>query len=81
MVADFATQARRALDFLDLPWEDGVLRYRDRLTTKAVHTPSYLDIQRPVHAGAIGRWKKYAASMEPHLDRLRPLVEAFGYAW
>lgn len=81
VVEDFAGQARRALDFLGLPWEDAVLAYRDRLATKAVHTPSYLEIQRPVHRGAVGRWQKYARWMEPHLQRLRPIVEAFGYRW
>ena len=81
VVSDFAGQARRSLDFLGLPWEDAVLAYRDRLATKAVHTPSYLEIQRPVHRGAVGRWRKYARWMEPDLLRLRPLVEALGYAW
>jgi len=81
VVDDFAGQARRSLEFLGLPWEDSVLAYRDRLVTKAVHTPSYLEIQRPVHRGAVGRWQKYARWMEPHLQRLRPMVEAFGYRW
>lgn len=81
LVTDFTGQARRALAFMDLPWEEGVVDYRERLVTKAVHTPSYLEIQRPIHAGAVGRWKRYARWMEPHLQALRPMVEALGYSW
>ena len=81
LVADLPGQARRAVEFLGLPWDDGVLGYRERVAEKVVHTPSYLAVREPVHARAIGRWRRYERWMQPHLEMLRPLVEAFGYEW
>jgi tetratricopeptide (TPR) repeat protein len=79
MVADLAAAARRALAFLDLPWEDSVLNYRERVAVKTVHSPTYLDVAKPVHRGAIGRWKNYARWLEPSLPLLERFVKGFGY--
>jgi Sulfotransferase family/Tetratricopeptide repeat len=79
IVEDLPAAARRALTFLKLPWEDGVLGYRERLTTKTVHSPTYLDVAQPVHRRPIGRWKNYARWLEPGLKQLDPFVKAFGY--
>ena len=81
LIADLPGQARRAVEFLGLPWDDAVLGYRERIAEKVVHTPSYLAIRESMHTRAIGRWRKYETEMQPHLDLLRPLVEAFGYEW
>lgn len=79
VVADMKTQARRTLDFLQLPWHDSVLAYRDQLRDKTVHSPTYLDVARPIHRQAVGRWKNYLPWLEPHLEELQLLLEAFGY--
>ena len=79
MVDDLASSARRALTFLKLPWEDSVLNYRERLSAKTVHSPTYLDVAKPVHRGAIGRWKNYARWIEPCLPLLERFVREFGY--
>ncbi len=78
-VTDLERQARRALDFLGLPWDDCVLAYRDRLKTKAVASPTYEAVSRPLYSSAIGRWKNYRKYLEPFLPILEPVVEAFGY--
>jgi len=79
MVEDLPAAARRALAFLELPWEDSVLGYRERLAQKTVHSPTYLDVAKPVYRGAIGRWKNYAKWLEPSLPMLERFVKAFGY--
>ncbi|MES2708469.1 MAG: sulfotransferase [Verrucomicrobiota bacterium] len=79
VVADMERGARRALDFLGLPWDPALLSYRARLSGKTVHSPTYLDVAKPIHAQAVGRWKNYLPWLEPQLERLRPFVEAFGY--
>lgn len=79
MVEDLSILARRALAFLDLPWEDSVLNYRERLTAKTVHSPTYLDVAKPIHRGAIGRWKNYAQWLQPCLPLLERFVKEFGY--
>lgn len=79
-VANLAQQARRSLDFLDLPWDPKVLDYRDRLKTRAVSSPTYEAVSKPLYTSAIGRWKHYQKFIEPCLETLHPLIDAFGYS-
>jgi len=79
-IAHLEREARRALDFLELPWEPEVLEYRERLKTKAVSSPTYEAVSQPLYTTAIGRWRNYQKYLEPCLETLQPFVEAFGYA-
>ncbi len=79
-VADLEAQAKRALDFLGLPWEPKVLLYREHLAKKAVASPTYEAVSLPLYTSAIGRWKNYQKYLEPCLETLEPLVKIFGYA-
>jgi tetratricopeptide (TPR) repeat protein len=78
-VADLEKQARRALQFLGLPWEPQVLNYRERLRRKAVGSPTYEAVSQPLYTRAIGRWKSYQKFLDPYLPILQPSIEAFGY--
>jgi hypothetical protein len=78
-VSGLEAQARRALQFLDLPWDPQVMQYRERLKSKAVASPTYEAVTRPLYTSAMGRWKNYQKYMEPCLEILQPCVEAFGY--
>jgi hypothetical protein len=78
-VADLEKEARRALEFLGLPWEDQVLNYRERLEQKAVGSPTYEAVSQPLYTRAIGRWKNYRQYLEPYLPILEPSIDAFGY--
>jgi tetratricopeptide (TPR) repeat protein len=78
-VADLEKEARRALEFLGLPWEDQVLKYRERVRHKAVASPTYEAVSQPLYTRAIGRWKNYQAFLEPCLPILQPSIDAFGY--
>ena len=79
-VTHLEQQARRALEFLGLPWEPRVLQYRDRLKTKVVASPTYEAVGQPLYTSAIGRWRNYQKYLEPCLEILRPCADAFGYA-
>lgn len=79
-VADLEGQARRVLEFLEMPWDDGVLAYHRRAQRKHVHSPTYEAVTQPVYTRAVGRWRNYAAQLEPCMDVLQPFIEAFGYA-
>lgn len=72
-------EARRALDFLGLPWEPGVLNYRERLREKPVASPTYEAVSKPLYTSSIGRWTHYEEYFEPLQTVLRPSIEAFGY--
>ena len=78
-VSDLGQQARRALELLGLPWDSQVLNYRERLKTKAVASPTYEAVAKPLYKSSIGRWTHYAKHLEPLLSKIQPFVEAFGY--
>jgi tetratricopeptide (TPR) repeat protein len=78
-VAGLEREARRTLEFLELPWESQVLNYRHRLKEKAVSSPTYEAVSKPIYTSAIGRWKNYQKYLEPCLEILQPSIEAFGY--
>ena len=78
-VADLEREARRALKFLDLPWEPQALDYRERLSKKAVGSPTYESVSQPLYTRAIGRWKNYQKFLEPCMPILQPSIDAFGY--
>jgi tetratricopeptide (TPR) repeat protein len=79
LVRDLPAVARRTLEFLKLPWEEAVLNYREHLAGKTVHSPTYLDVAKPLHGKPIGRWKNYARWLEPCLPGLERFVQEFGY--
>jgi tetratricopeptide (TPR) repeat protein len=79
MVDDLESTARRTLDFLDLPWSDGVLSFNEHAQKKLVRSPTYADVGKPIYKTSQGRWKNYQKYLEPHLARLEPLIKAFGY--
>jgi len=78
-VNDLESAARRALDFLGLPWEENVLNYRERVRKRPVGSPSYEAVSQPLYTRAIGRWRHYQPFLEPWLPILEPSVKAFGY--
>ena len=78
-VSDMESQARRALEFLGMEWDAGVLQYRERLKDKAVASPTYEAVSRPLYKSAMGRWRYYEKYLEPSLETLAPCLRAFGY--
>jgi tetratricopeptide (TPR) repeat protein len=80
LVEDTEKQARRALEFLELPWDESVLEYHKRAQEKFVSSPTYGDVTKRIYKGAVGRWKNYRQYLEPHLHILDPYIEAFGYS-
>lgn len=79
VVAGLESSARRALEFLELPWDERVLAFHEHAGKKNVRSPAYAEVGRPVYKTAQGRWRHYQKYLEPHLDRLEPFVKAFGY--
>ena len=80
MVDDLAAITRRVLAFLEVGWDERVLRFHEHARGKAVRSPTYADVLRPVHKGAVGRWKNYQRHLEPYLEKLQPFIEAFRYS-
>jgi tetratricopeptide (TPR) repeat protein len=78
-VLNLENETRRVLEFLGLPWESQVLKYRDRLRDKPVASPTYEAVSQPLYTRAIGRWKNYQKFIEPCLPILQPSIDAFCY--
>jgi tetratricopeptide (TPR) repeat protein len=80
LVADLPTSARRLIDFLGLPWHEGVLRYHEEAAKRTVLTPSHQDVCQPIFTRARGRWRRYEQHLTPILPVLAPYLAAFDYA-
>jgi tetratricopeptide (TPR) repeat protein len=79
MVNDLKSASRRVLDFLNVPWDERVLRFDEHARQKLVRSPTYAEVTKPVFKTAIGRWRHYQKYLEPYLDKLAPFVKKFGY--
>jgi hypothetical protein len=55
-------------DFLDLPWEDGVMRFHESASPAA--TASAAQIRRPLYATSVGKWRRHEAALSPLATRL-----------
>jgi tetratricopeptide (TPR) repeat protein len=79
VVTDLTAVAHRVLSFLDLNWDERVLRFDEHARQKLVRSPTYAEVAQPITKAAVGRWKNYQEYLEPLLPRLEPFVSAFGY--
>ena len=80
LVASTEAEARRLMEFLDLPWEEDLLRFNQRARSRAIGTPSYAQVIQPVNSKAVGRWHAYERHFNARtLDLLRPWIDRFGY--
>ncbi|MDR3689494.1 MAG: sulfotransferase [Fimbriimonas sp.] len=77
LVADKETEARRIVDFLNLPWSERCMRHEQNQRT--VRTPSLWQVRQPIYRSSVGRWRDY----EPWLGELLesvPRAEESGIA-
>jgi hypothetical protein len=80
MIAEPTGETKRVTEFLGLTWDEAMLDERRRFERKAVRTPTYDDVTKPLYTRAMGRWETYQQYLAPGLPILQPYVEAFGYA-
>ena len=65
-------EARRLVAFCGLAWTPACLEFQSN--TAPVATASSVQVRQPIYRTAVGRWRKYAAHLEP----LRALLETAG---
>jgi len=78
-VADYSGEARRLLEWMELPWDEGITGYRDHLRKRGVNSPTYEAVNQPIYTKALDRWKNYRSHIEEHFPILEPVMEKFGY--
>jgi tetratricopeptide (TPR) repeat protein len=69
VVADTEKEARRLIDFLELPWDDKCVDFHK--SDRPVKTASVAQVRKPIYNTSVKRWTKYG-------DGLQPLVDAIG---
>lgn len=79
VVTDFDTQIGDALKFLGVPWTDDVKNFHTHAQARHVRTASASQVTQPLYASSIARWQSYARHLAPHMNTLRPFIEAFSY--
>jgi Flp pilus assembly protein TadD len=79
LIGDPLGESQRVAEFLGLTWSPSMLDERHRSERKAVRTPTYIDVTKPLYTRSIGRWQNYRRYLEPGLPILEPFVKAFGY--
>jgi hypothetical protein len=68
-IADFDAQARKLIDFLDVPWDARCLDFHK--SARAVQTPSRWQVRQPLYSHSVGRWRNYASQL-PELETAFP---------
>lgn len=68
VVADLEGQARRLLEYCELPWEDACLNFHE--TSRPVNTASSEQVRVPIYGDAIDYWQNY----EPHLADVKEIL-------
>ena len=71
VVNDLEGQARRLIDFCDLPWDDRCLSFHQ--TSRTISTAGSLQVRRPIYRTSVGRWRRYEAQLQPLLAELAGL--------
>ncbi len=61
--------ARKLLDYLELPWQDECLNFHQQDST--VSTASAVQVREPAHTRSIGRWLNYETQLKPMYDSLK----------
>ncbi|VVP25677.1 tetratricopeptide repeat-containing sulfotransferase family protein [Pseudomonas fluorescens] len=70
VVDDLEGQARRLIDFIDLPWNDACLEFHK--TERVVRTASVNQVRQPLYKTSKGRWHAHAEQLGPLLQALEP---------
>jgi hypothetical protein len=79
IVAGPETEGRRVTEFLGLTWHPAQANCHESARARFVFSPTYNEVAKPIHNRAVGRWKHYAAALEPFDAKFRGYLRAFGY--
>lgn len=69
---DLEPNARKLIEFLELPWEDPCLEFHKQ--SAAVTTASAVQVRQPAHTRSVGRWRRY----EQQLTSMQNALTAAG---
>jgi hypothetical protein len=78
MVAEPEAQAKRILQWCDLPWQDDLLQFHQ--AKSASTTASAAQVRQPIHKKSVQKWRAFADELAPVRQRLfaAGLIDADG---
>ncbi|MCF8160600.1 MAG: sulfotransferase [Polaromonas sp.] len=74
-VADVEGQARKLIEYLDLPWNENCLNFYN--TDRPVKTASASQVRKPIYNTSTNRWRKYESYLGPLLEEIGDIVEEY----
>jgi hypothetical protein len=72
VVSDLDSQVKRILEFCDLPFEEGCLRFYE--TKRAVKTASSEQVRKPIYSSSVNLWRNYEDNLADLIEILEPLL-------
>ncbi|HET6592661.1 MAG TPA: sulfotransferase [Xanthomonadales bacterium] len=75
MVTDFENQVRRLLDYCELPFEEGCVRFWE--TDRPVRTASSEQVRQPIYTRSIHRWRRYQHHLGELIEVLEPVLPRY----
>ena len=66
IVANPEHEARRMLDYLELPWNPACLSFHENKRT--VQTASVAQVRKPIYSSSVARWEHYEKHLGPLLE-------------
>jgi hypothetical protein len=75
LVEDLEGQVRSLLEYLNLPFDEGCLRFHEN--PRAIHTPSARQVRRPINREGLERWRCYEPWLGPLKDALGPIPDLY----
>jgi tetratricopeptide (TPR) repeat protein len=79
LIEDIEGEARRLCVFLDLPWDEAMLRFQETARKRRINTPSYHQVVKPIYKSARERWRNYERHLQPVLSQLQTFLDYFDY--
>jgi len=75
MIEDTETEVRRLLDYCELQFEDGCLRFYEN--ERAVRTASSQQVRKPIFREGVDHWRHYEPWLDPLKKSLGRVLEAY----
>lgn len=79
VVADLEAEVRRMLDFCELPFEPGCLRFHE--TERAIKTASSEQVRQPIYSSSVDLWRNYESHLSELSQILKPVLDRRPDAW
>ncbi len=79
IIQDIQGEVEPLLKFLDLEWDDRLLRYHELAKQRIIRTPSAKQVIQKPYTTSIGKWRHYESEMQAVLPQLNKWAGLFNY--